>query len=82
MELLCGKCSQEKGLPLAKRMELAKSRVPNVTYVCPVCEQEHLYKGVVVKAESDPIQPSNEAEKENTTRKKKKTEEHDQLSLF
>ena len=56
MELLCGRCSQDKGLPLDERMKSAKSRLPNVIYFCPVCEQEHSYKGMGTKVA--PIEPS------------------------
>jgi hypothetical protein len=31
---LCGKCSQDKGLTLEERIELAQSRVPNTIYTC------------------------------------------------
>lgn len=79
MELLCGRCSQEKGLPLEKRIESAKSRLPNVIYYCPVCEQEHSYKGVEVKAV--PVQePKVKETKPAKTREK--TENDEQLSLF
>lgn len=79
MELLCGRCSQDQGLTLQERMELAKSRLPNVIYICTVCEQEHSYKGIEKKA--PPIQPTKEVEVK-TTKNRKKTIDEDQLSLF
>lgn len=79
MELLCGRCSQDKGLPLDERMELAKSRLPDIIYICPVCDQEHSYKGIEVKA--PPIEPTKEIE-EKTSKNRKKTKDDDQLSLF
>ena len=79
MELLCGKCSQEQGLSLKERMELAKSRMPNVNYFCPVCEQEHSYRGVEEKAA--PPQPTKEKE-ESPRKSREKTQDDEQLSLF
>ncbi|MEW9671583.1 hypothetical protein ABLT31_22375 [Ammoniphilus sp. 3BR4] len=79
MELLCGRCSQDKGFPLDERMKLAKSRLPNVIYICPVCVQEHSYKGIGVKA--PPIESPKEIE-QKTTKSIKKTKDDGQLSLF
>jgi len=80
MELLCGRCSQDKGVPLDERMKLAKLRLPNVNYTCPICEQEHSSKGIGVKA-ATPIESPKEIE-QKTTKSIKKIEDDGQLSLF
>lgn len=80
MEILCGACSQEKGLSIQERMELARSRQVNVVYSCPTCKREHVYQGVEKQA-APPVEPPKE-EVVNPPRSKKKVNEGDQLSLF
>ncbi|MFF2532443.1 hypothetical protein ACFVS2_26610 [Brevibacillus sp. NPDC058079] len=79
MEKLCGNCSLEQELSLTERIELAKSRLPNVTYICPRCNQKHSLQwkfGSINKESSlmgTPVQKS---------MKKGKTQDLEQLSLF
>lgn len=80
MEILCGTCSQEKGLPIEERMKLARSRRLNVVYICPTCKREHVYQGVEKKAVPPVVAPKEEEPK--LTKSKKKAIEVDQLSLF
>jgi hypothetical protein len=82
LEKLCGKCSQSEGLTLEQRVELAQSRIPNAVYRCPICSQEHLYIGNIVKLPT-PIETVEEkgpgVEKKNPPLRTNNT---DQLSLF
>lgn len=41
MELICGACALQKGLPIAERMAIAESRKPTMEYACPICGQTH-----------------------------------------
>ncbi|MBP1934524.1 hypothetical protein [Ammoniphilus resinae] len=81
MEILCGTCSQEKGLPIEERMKLARSRQVNVVYICPTCKREHVHQGVVKKA-GPPVEAPKEEEPNLSKSSNKKVEEGDQLSLF
>ena len=81
MEKICGTCSQEKGLTIEERMELARSRRLNVVYICPTCKQEHVYQGVEKKAAAPPVEAIKE-EQPKLAKSKNKAKESDQLSLF
>ncbi|RKD25868.1 hypothetical protein BEP19_02750 [Ammoniphilus oxalaticus] len=80
MELLCGVCSQTKGLSLEERMKLAKSRETNVVYVCPDCGEEHSYRGIGGSGAA-PVEPTIEVEEE-PIKNKDKDQNSDQLTLF
>ncbi|WPS85666.1 hypothetical protein SMD22_01015 (plasmid) [Brevibacillus halotolerans] len=81
MEKICGKCSQDKEISLEERIKLAKSRLPNVDYFCPVCLQEHSLKWNVgaIRKESDLTMVKEVVQK---TKKNRKEQGLEQLDFF
>lgn len=41
---ICGKCAISSDMPLSERLELAESRIMWITYKCPLCGLEHVWK--------------------------------------
>lgn len=82
MEMICGPCSIEKGMPKEERMKLALSRIPNEKYGCPICGVEHSFQenrktieGSTASAKPPVAEPVKKA-------KKKKHADQEQLQLF
>lgn len=76
LDKICGKCSQETGMVIEDRIELALSRLPNKIYNCPICKKNHAFKwkyGEVIRVQTQVNLPK------KTPRKELREE---QLTLF
>ncbi|MEH7451154.1 hypothetical protein [Gottfriedia acidiceleris] len=76
MEKFCGRCAKDMSMTKEERLELAKSRISNQVYICPNCNEEHVYVSAVKVA--IPLKENIEIKK-NAPKKKSKVE---QFSLF
>lgn len=53
MELICGKCAQEKQLPLEERIDIALTRLSGNTYICPHCKAQHALRHIRATLNND-----------------------------
>ncbi|ADO59865.1 hypothetical protein SKN87_27065 (plasmid) [Paenibacillus polymyxa] len=80
MEKMCGLCSQEAGMIIEDRIELALSRVPRVIYKCPICENNHSLHWIPGDLKRKTVQEISSNQAKSVNGKKRTREE--QLTLF